>query len=68
MFEKGFRKDRTRREKLDAENKLCDVQYDFFFLTSKIVYNICVIGCLWAQKKKKSGVLPWISMAQSSGY
>lgn len=50
MFEKGFSKDRTRREVRCRQQTLCYAMW--FFLTSKIVYNICVIGCLWIQKKK----------------
>lgn len=30
MFEEEFRKNRARRERIDAGNRLCDVQYDSF--------------------------------------
>lgn len=35
MFEEEFKKDRARRERVDAGNKLCNMQYDSFSLPVK---------------------------------
>lgn len=72
MFEEEFKKDRARRERVDAGNKICNMQYDSFSLPVKssirsVRLDVCAIGCLCTQKKNRI-VPPWISMAQSNGY
>lgn len=49
MFEEEFRKNRARRERIDAGNRLCDVQYDSFSAW------LDVYGLRW--KKKWSATL-----------